>query len=86
MTVMGRIILRFFYKVWFFGAICFCLSWLFLLVNLSRKIFFAIIIVHFQICLLSLLINLCRRRESNIQEYTVETYFEGQDEDDPLIQ
>ncbi|CAF3714252.1 unnamed protein product [Rotaria sp. Silwood1] len=32
MTVMGRIILRFFYKVWFFGAIYFCLSWLFLLI------------------------------------------------------
>ncbi|CAF0757540.1 unnamed protein product [Adineta ricciae] len=31
MTVMGRIILRFFYKVWFFGAVYFCLSWLFLL-------------------------------------------------------
>lgn len=34
---MGRIILRFFYKVWFFGAICFCLSWLFLLVNLEKN-------------------------------------------------
>ncbi|CAF0900460.1 unnamed protein product [Rotaria sordida] len=32
MTVMGRIILRFFYKVWFFGAIYFCLSWLFLII------------------------------------------------------
>ncbi|CAF3262037.1 unnamed protein product [Rotaria socialis] len=30
MTVMGRIILRFFYKVWFFGAIYFCLSWVYL--------------------------------------------------------
>lgn len=33
MTVMGRIILRFFYKVWFFGAVYFCLSWLFLVVS-----------------------------------------------------
>ncbi|CAF2353019.1 unnamed protein product [Rotaria sp. Silwood2] len=32
MTVMGRIILRFFYKVWFFGAVYFFLSWLFLIV------------------------------------------------------
>lgn len=32
MTVMGRIILRFFYKVWFFGAVYFCLSWLYLIV------------------------------------------------------
>ena len=37
MTVMGRIILRFFYKVWFFGAIYFCLSWLFLLVRIPRN-------------------------------------------------
>ena len=35
MTVMGRIILRFFYKVWFFGAVYFCLSWLFLVVSPS---------------------------------------------------
>ena len=35
MTVMGRIILRFFYKVWFFGAVYFCLSWLFLVVSQS---------------------------------------------------
>ncbi|CAF1232164.1 unnamed protein product [Adineta steineri] len=34
MTVMGRIILRFFYKVWFFGAVYFCLSWLYLVVFL----------------------------------------------------
>ncbi|CAF3173876.1 unnamed protein product [Rotaria socialis] len=34
MTVMGRIILRFFYKVWFFGAAYFLLSWLFLIVFL----------------------------------------------------
>ncbi|CAF1024819.1 unnamed protein product [Rotaria sp. Silwood1] len=34
MTVMGRIILRFFYKVWFFGAVYFFLSWLFLIVFL----------------------------------------------------
>jgi hypothetical protein len=39
MTVMGRIILRFFYKVWFFGAIYFCLSWLYLLVNIDRDLF-----------------------------------------------
>lgn len=32
MTVMGRIILRFFYKVWFFGAVYFCMSWLFIIV------------------------------------------------------
>lgn len=38
MTVMGRIILRFFYKVWFFGAIYFCLSWLFLLVNITKDL------------------------------------------------
>lgn len=42
MTVMGRIILRFFYKVWFFGAIYFCLSWLFLLVRSERTIFSSI--------------------------------------------
>jgi hypothetical protein len=35
MTVMGRIILRFFYKVWFFGAVYFCLSWLFLVVSIE---------------------------------------------------
>ena len=35
MTVMGRILLRFFYKVWFFGAVYFCLSWLFLIVRRS---------------------------------------------------
>jgi hypothetical protein len=39
MTVMGRIILRFFYKVWFFGAIYFCLSWLYLLVSIDRDLF-----------------------------------------------
>lgn len=33
MTVMGRIILRFFYKVWFFGAVYFCMSWLFIIVS-----------------------------------------------------
>ena len=33
MTVMGGIILRFSYKVWFFGAVYFCLSWLFLVVS-----------------------------------------------------
>jgi hypothetical protein len=40
--------------------------------------------------LASLIINLCRNRESNIQEYTVERLLEGEDEDededDPLIQ
>ncbi|CAF4315611.1 unnamed protein product, partial [Adineta steineri] len=35
MTVMGRIILRFFYKVWFFGAIYFCTSWIFLIVSIN---------------------------------------------------
>ncbi|CAF1350922.1 unnamed protein product [Adineta ricciae] len=35
MTVMGRIVLRFFYKVWFFGAIYFCLSWLYLIIFLG---------------------------------------------------
>jgi len=47
MTVMGRIILRFFYKVWIFGAVYFGLSWFFLLVNnfryLDKKY---ILIVH----------------------------------------
>ncbi|CAF1185646.1 unnamed protein product [Adineta steineri] len=38
MTVMGRIILRFFYKVWFFGAIYFCLSWIFLVIFLASFI------------------------------------------------
>ncbi|CAF1187400.1 unnamed protein product [Adineta steineri] len=34
MTVMGRIILRFFYKVWFFGAVYFCLKYVLFLVFL----------------------------------------------------
>jgi len=38
MTVMGRIILRFFYKVWVFGATYFCLSWLFLIIFLGSFI------------------------------------------------
>lgn len=35
MTVMGRILLLFFYKVWFFAAAFFVLSWLFLIVFLA---------------------------------------------------
>ncbi|CAF4393635.1 unnamed protein product, partial [Rotaria magnacalcarata] len=71
MTVMGRIILRFFYKVWFFGAIYFCLSWVYLVMFV-----------------VSFFWKLIRNRESNIQEYTVETLLEagGEDEDDRLIE
>ncbi|CAF4144545.1 unnamed protein product [Rotaria sordida] len=71
MTVMGRIILRFFYKVWFFGAVYFFLSWLFLIVFL-----------------ISCIMKIIRNRESNIQEYTVESFLEDDDdsETEPLIQ
>ncbi|CAF0799568.1 unnamed protein product [Rotaria sordida] len=71
MTVMGRIILRFFYKVWFFGAVYFFLSWLFLIVFL-----------------ISCIMKIIRNRESNIQEYTVESLLENEDEteDEPLIE
>jgi len=71
MTVMGRIILRFFYKVWFFGATYFILSWLFLVIFIGS-------------CILKIIRGRESNIQEYTVERLLEN--DGEDEDDPLIQ
>jgi len=62
MTVMGRILLLFFYKVWFFGAAFFVIGWFFLIVSFSRK-------KHLVLCL-SFIANLGLSHKLYCQNYS----------------